>query len=57
MGGQLGQRDTQGKLYPIAFFSKKFNGPEINYGILDKELIAIIKAFKEWQYYLIGAKY
>jgi transposase InsO family protein/murein DD-endopeptidase MepM/ murein hydrolase activator NlpD len=57
LGGQLGQRDAEGKLHPIAFFSKKLSGPEVNYGIPDKELMAIIEAFKEWQHYLIGAKH
>ena len=26
IGGQLGQRNENGKLYPIAFFSKKLSG-------------------------------
>jgi hypothetical protein len=29
--GQLGQRDEEGRLYLIAFFSKTLNGPELNY--------------------------
>ena len=57
MGGQLGQRDDNGKLHPIAFFSKKFSGPELNYQIHDKELMAIIMAFKEWKPYLCGANH
>jgi len=27
---------------------------ELNYNIYDKELLAIFKAFKKWQYYLEG---
>jgi hypothetical protein len=54
IGGQLGQRDTEGRLHPIAFFSKKLNGPELNYQIHDKELMAIIEAFKEWRPHLSG---
>ncbi|EFY87299.1 pol protein [Metarhizium acridum CQMa 102] len=57
LGGQLGQRDDQGRLHPVAFFSKKLHGPELNYGIHDKELMAIIECFKEWRHYLIGAKH
>ncbi|WPJ60738.1 hypothetical protein SMAC4_13282 [Sordaria macrospora] len=49
MGGQLGQRDDQNRLHPIAFFSKAFRGPELNYPIHDKELMSIIWAFKEWR--------
>ncbi|KAH8193500.1 hypothetical protein TruAng_012334 [Truncatella angustata] len=52
IGGQLSQRGDDGKLHPVAFYSKKLNGPELNYQIHDKELMAIIKAFKEWKHYL-----
>jgi transposase InsO family protein len=55
LGGQLGQRDEQGRLHPVAFYSKKLHGPELNYAIHDKELMAIIEAFKEWKHYLSGA--
>ncbi|AEO55973.1 hypothetical protein MYCTH_2043746, partial [Thermothelomyces thermophilus ATCC 42464] len=54
IGGQLGQRDEQGKLHPVAFFSKKLDGPRLNYPIHDKELLAIVEAFKEWRPYLSG---
>ena len=47
IGGQLSQRDDNGKLHLVAFFSKKLNGPQLNYQIHDKELIAIIEAFRE----------
>ncbi|WPJ64059.1 hypothetical protein SMAC4_09794 [Sordaria macrospora] len=56
MGGQLGQRDDQNRLHPIAFFSKAFRGPELNYPIHDKELMSIIWAFKEWRPWLSGTK-
>ncbi|KAK6216140.1 reverse transcriptase domain protein, partial [Colletotrichum tabaci] len=57
MGGQLGQRDEGGRLYPCAFFSKAFHGPELNYQIHDKELMAIIEAFHEWRPQLSGTKH
>ena len=57
LGAQLGQRDDQGILHPIAFFSKKLHGAELNYQIHDKELMAIIEALKEWRPYLCGAKH
>ena len=56
LGGQLGQRDDEGRLHPVAFFSKKLHGPELNYPIHDKELMAIIEAFKEWKHYLSGTE-
>lgn len=57
LGGQLGQRDDEGRLHPVAFFSQKLHGPELNYGIHDKELMAIIQCFKEWRHYLVGANH
>ncbi|TQV90159.1 pol protein [Cordyceps javanica] len=57
LGRQLGQRDNEGRLHPVAFFSQKLYGPELNYGIYDKELMAIIQCFKEWRHYLVGAKH
>ena len=57
LGGQLGQRDKEGKLHPVAFYSLKLKGPELNYAIHDKELMAIIEAFKEWKHYLMGTKH
>jgi hypothetical protein len=47
--------DTDGEVHPIAFLSRTFSTTEINYGIHDKELLAIFEAFKAWQHYLEGA--
>ena len=38
-----------GNLKPIAYFSKKMTLAECNYIIYDKDLFAIIKAFKTWK--------
>nr|AAG24792.1 pol protein [Colletotrichum gloeosporioides] len=54
LGAQLSQRDSEGRLHPCAFFSRKLHGPELNYQIHDKELMAIIEAFKEWRPELSG---
>jgi hypothetical protein len=37
---------------PIAYFSEKLNGAVLNYPTYDKELYALVKALKTWQYYL-----
>jgi hypothetical protein len=57
IGGQLGQRDEDGKLHPVAFFSQKLTDTQLNYPIHDKELLAIIKAFEEWRPHLSGTSY
>ena len=46
--GILSQYDKNCVLHPIAYFFKKHNSAKCNYEIYDKELIAIICAFKEW---------
>jgi len=41
-------------LHPLAFHSPQLNSVERNYEIHDKELLAIMEAFKEWKRYLWG---
>jgi hypothetical protein len=41
--------------HPIAYFSRKFSGPELNYPVYDKELMAIVMSFRQWRHYLEGA--
>jgi len=55
IGAILSQRDTENRLHPIAFHSRKFTPAEINYEIHDKELLAIVDAFKHWRHYCEGA--
>jgi len=55
LGAILSQRDNEGKLHPVAFHSRKFQPAEINYEIHNKELLAIVDAFKHWRRYCEGA--
>ena len=55
--GILSQYDKNDVLYSIAYFFKKHNPAECNYEIYDKELIAIIRAFKEWRSELEDSTY
>jgi len=41
-------------IHLIAFYSRTFNEAELNYDIHNKELLAIIEAFKKWRHYLEG---
>jgi hypothetical protein len=47
-GATLSQKGDNDELHPVAFFSKKHTPAECNYEIYDKEMLAIIKALKEW---------
>jgi hypothetical protein len=53
-GAVLSQLEENGLWQPIAFFSKSMLDAERNYDIYDKELLAIIKALKEWRHYVQG---
>jgi len=55
LGAVLSQKDKENRLYPVAFHSRKFQPTEINYEIHDKELLAIVDAFKHWRRYCEGA--
>ena len=50
---QLSRED--GKWHPVAFLSKSLSPVERNYEIHDTEMLAIVRALKEWRHYLEGA--
>lgn len=54
IGACLSQPDEKGKLRPVAYLSRKMAPAEINYEIHDKELLAIVEAFRQWRIYLEG---
>jgi len=47
--GILSQHDADGKWRPIAYRSKTMAPAECNYDVHDKELLAIVRALKEWR--------
>ena len=53
----LTQVCTDGKIRPVAYYSRKMTGPELNYDVHDKELLAIVESFRHWRVYLEGPKY
>ena len=57
LGAYISQPDEYGRLHPIAFHSQKFLSAELNYEIHNKELLAIVDAFKQWRTYLKGVKH
>ncbi|KAI4885284.1 hypothetical protein NFI96_013685 [Prochilodus magdalenae] len=58
VGAVLSQRSGEPpKLRPVAYFSHKLSPAERNYGIGDKELLAIKLAFDEWRHWLEGAQW
>jgi hypothetical protein len=43
----LSQYNKNSKLYPVAFLSQKLAPAKLNYEIYNKELLAIVKYFKQ----------
>jgi hypothetical protein len=42
------------ELHPVAYLSQSLVQSKQNYEVFDKELLAIVAAFKEWRHYLEG---
>ena len=57
IGMSMTQSGPDGKPRPVAFHSQKLVQAELNYDIHNKELLAIVIAFKTWRVYLEGAKH
>jgi hypothetical protein len=55
LGAVLQQCDELGQLYPCSYLSKTFSPAERNYNIHDRELLAVIHSFEEWQHLLHGS--
>jgi hypothetical protein len=51
----LGQSKDK-KHYAISYASKTLTGPQLNYAITEKELLAVVFAIKKFRSYLVGAK-
>jgi hypothetical protein len=47
--GVLSQRDDEGVLHPVAYYSKKHSPAECNYDTYNNELTAIIQPLEEWR--------
>ena len=46
-----------GKEHVVAFYSAKFSGPERNYCVTRKELLAVVKSLEHFHPYLYGARF
>ena len=57
ISGVLSQLAEDGSWRPIAFYSRKMNKHELNYGVHDQELLAIVESFREWRHFCEGSKF
>ncbi|GJJ73051.1 hypothetical protein EMPS_05409 [Entomortierella parvispora] len=54
IGGALEQRDGDGQLRPVYFYSKTLQGAERNYGTFEQECLAIVYCVKKFRPYILG---
>ena len=55
--GILSQYNKDRVLHPIAYFLKRLSPAKYNYEIYNKELLAIIRYFKQWRPELEGTEF
>jgi hypothetical protein len=55
LGAILSIETDSGEIHPVAFHSRTFSAPELNYDTHDKELLAIFEAFRVWRHFLEGS--
>ena len=56
MGAVLEQMGNDEDLHPVAFGSQAFNKHERNYGVTEKETLAVVWALKTFRYYCLGTE-
>ena len=57
IGSVLSQLPNSGQWQPMTYYSQKMILAKTRYKTYDDELLAIVEAFKTWQYYLEDCKY
>ncbi|MGB2685899.1 MAG: pol polyprotein, partial [Olleya sp.] len=57
IGACLSQPGVDGKLRPVAYYSRKLSPAELSYDVYNKEMLAIVVAFEQWRVYLEGSKH
>lgn len=56
IGGCLFQKSIEGECQIIAFCSRTLKGAELNYGITEKEALAVLYCLKQWRVFVLGTK-
>ncbi len=55
IGVVLNQEGEDGRKHLVAYYSKSFSATKRNYDVYNRELLAIVKALRQWRTYLLGS--
>ena len=56
LGGKLFQVNSQGRIHPVAYFSRALTKRERSYPTYDREVMGMRDTLKHFRYYLLGAR-
>jgi hypothetical protein len=54
VGASLSQKDDNGVLRPVAFFSRKLSDIQLRWDVYEREIYSVVAALEQWQMYLRG---
>jgi hypothetical protein len=57
IGAVLMQKDDNGKMHLVAFFSKTMNKAQRNYDVYNQELMGVVEMCQHWRQYLHQAQH
>lgn len=54
VGAVLAQIDSEGEEHVVAYYSRCLSGPEKNYCVTRRELLAVLDSLRHWRHYVSG---
>ncbi|UYV68487.1 hypothetical protein LAZ67_5004459, partial [Cordylochernes scorpioides] len=54
--GACFQQEVNGRVRPIAYYSKRLTGPEIRYSTIEKEAYAVVLSLQHFKHLLVGSR-
>lgn len=57
VAGILMQQGSDGKMHPVAYYSRQTNAAEVKYHSYELETLAVVESLKKFRTYLVGIKF
>ena len=54
VGAVLSQKDTEGELRPVGYFSRKLSSTQLRWDVYEREIYSVVAALEHWQMHLKG---